>query len=147
MMDAKRYVFVMAIALLVVLFARVLVSCGALDWGGGVKIKPEGKPFIGTPSETTVPEQAIAGVPVVIAVEYYETYTLKLIDVKTSLNEAAYEFVIELWFQRYYVSGGSVPAIAFICTERITVTFPKPGNWTIRSGELSVPVTVLPAED
>jgi len=69
--------------------AGMLVSCGALGWGGGVKIKPEGRPYIGTPSEITGPEQTVVGVPVEIAVEYYETYTLKLIDVKTSLNGAA----------------------------------------------------------
>lgn len=132
-----------------ILAALALGSCQAFDWGGSSKIwrEPIGAPQIESPYEIAAPETATAGIPVTVIVRYQEDNPYReFVRSDTELNSESIEFRINLWFQRFNSNAPPPPPEFVLTTKNFTVTFPKPGEWTIRSGCKSVPVTVLPAE-
>ena len=130
-----------------ILLALALASCQAFDWGRGMRSRSVGTPYLATPTEITAPLTATAGRPTTATVEYEEGQSFKLIKSRASLDPVARSFTIELYFQKYEPVGGSFIMIVYHSTKDFTVTFPTPGEWTIRSGGKSVPITVLPSEE
>lgn len=144
-MDAKRYFVVMVVALLSVLFAGVLVSCGAFDRGTYLWKGPYGQPYVASPEKIIAPSEAVVGETVIITVEFATYFLRRFVRAEASIQERELQIAINLWFQKREANY-SLPYWG-LAQEDITIVFPSPGNWTIRSGEMSVPITVLMEEE
>ncbi len=145
MMDAKRYIVVIAIALPAALAVLPVAGCIPDRW------KPygwwwEGDPYPAPIQELKAPDTVALDERATIRAVVWIGYSRKIVEESVEVVKATYTVRIKLILRAYgdYLAR---PANIPPPTEKLyTVSFPVPGEWTIQVNDESVPITVLPAE-